>query len=218
MTRREKFGPEEFRAEANVSRETIDRLEAYVSHLARWQKRVNLVGPGELEDLWRRHIWDSAQIAALAPISALVWADLGPGAGFPGLVLAVMLADRPGFRMHLVESNARKAAFLRESVRITGAPATIHAVRAEALTPLGADVLTARALYPLPQLLDLFVRHRAPSGIALFPKGQGLEAELTAARRAWSFAAERLLSRTDPGSQILRIASAQRRANGHPSG
>jgi 16S rRNA (guanine527-N7)-methyltransferase len=218
MTRQGKFGPNEFRAETNVSRETIERLKAYVSLLTRWQERMNLVAPGELEDLWRRHMWDSAQLAELAPVSADVWADLGSGAGFPGLVLAVMLADRPGFRMHLVESNARKAAFLRESARITGAPATIHAVRAESLTPLGADVLTARALYPLPQLLDFFVRHRAPSGIALFPKGQGLGAELTAARRAWSFTVERLPSRTDEGGQILRITSAQRRADGHPSG
>jgi 16S rRNA (guanine527-N7)-methyltransferase len=218
MKRWGKFGPEEFRAEANVSRETIERLETYVSLLFRWQARMNLVGPGELDDLWRRHIWDSAQLATLASVSASVWADLGSGAGFPGLVLAVMLADRPGFRMHLVESNTRKAAFLRESVRITGAPVTIHAARAETLSPLEAEIITARALYPLPQLLDFFVRHRAPSGIALFPKGEGVEAELTAARLAWSLDAEVLPSRSDPGGHILRIRSAQRRADGHPPG
>jgi len=212
------FGPEEFRAATNVSRETVERLTAFVAILAKWQAKTNLVGPGELSDLWRRHILDSAQLVELAPGTAKVWADLGSGAGFPGLVLAVLLRERPQFHMHLVESNARKAAFLRESVRITGAPATIHDARIESLAPLQAEIVTARALARLPELLDFFDRHRAPAGIGLFFKGKDLSDELTAAARSWSLKAESLPSRTGSGGQILRITSAERRANGLPPG
>lgn len=212
------FGPEEFRAATNVSRETLERLAAHVELLGQWQAKTNLVGPGELEDVWQRHVWDSAQLAELAPMEAKRWADLGSGAGFPGVVLAVMLRDRPGFHMYLVESNARKAAFLRESVRITGAPATVHDARVEELTPLSAEIVTARALAPLPELLDFFERHRAPEGVGLFLKGKGQTDELTSAARAWSLEAEALPSRTNPGGQILRITSAKRRTDEHTAG
>lgn len=204
------FGPEEFRLATNVSRETLDRLSAYAGLLANWQAKTNLLGPSELQHLWRRHMHDSAQLIALAPTGAQVWADLGSGAGFPGLVVAVMLREQPGFHMHLVESNARKAAFLRESVRITGAPATIHHARAEDLAPLNADVITARALAPLSELLDFFERHGRAEACALFLKGKGVENELTAAGDAWSLDAELLPSVTGSGGRIVRIRSARR--------
>lgn len=210
------FGPEEFRARTNVSRETLDRLKTYAALLAEWQARMNLLAAGEAEDLWWRHMFDSAQLVPLAPESAARWADLGSGAGFPGLVLALMLADRPGMHMSLVESNARKAAFLRESVRITGAPASVLNARAEELAPLNADAVTARALSPLPELLEFLERHCSPEGIGLFLKGKDVARELTAARKAWTFAVDLLPSQTDLGGTILRIASAARLSDGLP--
>lgn len=214
------FGPEEFGARTNVSRETLDRLKDFAGLLAEWQGRMNLLGPGEMGDLWWRHMADSAQLAPLAPGQALHWADLGSGAGFPGLVLALLLGDRPGFQMSLVESNSRKAAFLRESVRITGAPATVLNARAEELPPLGAAVITARALSPLPQLLELLERHCAPGGVGLFLKGKDAGRELTEARKAWRFAVDMLPSQTDPGGTILRISSPAPRdpRDGLPTG
>jgi 16S rRNA (guanine527-N7)-methyltransferase len=212
------FGPKELRAAANVSRETIERLERHVELIREWQKRVNLISERDLADIWRRHVWDSAQLAGLVPERAKRIADLGSGAGFPGLVLAILLIGRADVTVHLVESNARKAAFLREAVRITGARAVIHDARGEDLAPLGADLVLARALAPLPELLDLFDRHRSPGGIALFPKGKRLAVELTAGARSWSFEFEALPSQTDPGGQILRIHSAQRRDNDHSAG
>lgn len=213
------FGPEEFQARTNVSRETLDRLKAYAALLAEWQARMNLLAAGEAEELWRRHMLDSAQLVPIAPEDATQWADLGSGAGFPGLVVAVILADRPGMHMSLIESNARKAAFLRESVRITGAPASVLNARAEALAPLNAEIVTARALSPLPELLELLERHGAPGGIGLFLKGKDVAHELTEARKAWTFAVDMLPSQTDPGGTILRISSAHRDpSHGLPSG
>ncbi|MFO1186873.1 MAG: 16S rRNA (guanine(527)-N(7))-methyltransferase RsmG [Alphaproteobacteria bacterium] len=213
------FGPAEFQARTNVSRETLDRLKAFAALLAEWQARMNLLASGEVGELWWRHMFDSAQLVPVAPENAARWADLGSGAGFPGLVVAVMLSGRPGMHMSLVESNARKAAFLRESVRITGAPASVLNARAEELAPLQAEIVTARALSPLPELLEIFERHCAPGGIGLFLKGKDAARELTQARKAWTFAVDLLPSQTDPGGTILRLSSARRTAgNGHPSG
>jgi len=208
------FGPAEFQARTNVSRETLDRLKAYAALLAEWQARMNLLAAGELDDIWWRHMFDSAQLVPIAPENAARWADLGSGAGFPGLVLAVMLGERPGMHMSLVESNARKAAFLRESVRITGAPASVLCARAEELAPLRAEIVTARALSPLPELLEILERHCAPRGVGLFLKGKGAARELTQARKAWTFAVDTLPSQTDPGGTILRIFSATRSSDG----
>ncbi len=140
-----------------VSRETEDRLTAYVDLLRRWQRIKNLVGASTLDTVWTRHIADSAQLVALAP-DARAWVDLGSGAGFPGLVVAVLLRGRPDARVELIESNERKCAFLREAVRVTGAPARVHAGRIEAALPSvqqPVDIVTARALAPLPDLLAL---------------------------------------------------------------
>ncbi len=165
-----------------VSRETTARLETLLASLARWQRRINLVGAASLADPWRRHILDSAQLFRHLPGSEIRLLDLGSGAGFPGLVLAIM-----GVReVHLVESDRRKAVFLREAARETGcAGVHVHAARIEETTPFPVDAVTARALAPLPRLLTLAEPFLGPATVALFPKGRNLEAELTAARRHW---------------------------------
>ncbi len=139
-----------------VSRETEERFAVYAELLRRWQRIKNLVAPSTLGDVWTRHLADSAQIAAIAP-EALRWADMGSGAGFPGLVVAILLVGRVGADVHLIEANARKCAFLREAARACGAPATVHNGRIEDVLPSlkYVDVVTARALAPLPRLLEM---------------------------------------------------------------
>lgn len=181
-------------------------LEAYAALLARWNERINLVSPRDLPRLWERHIDDAAQLLPLIPPGTRRIADLGSGAGLPGLVLAVL----SGLDTHLVERDQRKAAFLREAARVTGAPATVHAADAATLPPLGADLVTARALAPLPVLLPLALRHLAPGRACLFPKGATASAELTAAAEAWTMHVERFPSRTDPAATILRLTEVAR--------
>ena len=171
-----------------VSRETEARLDRYVDLLQQWQAKTNLVAPSTLPNLWTRHIADSLQLLTFAP-SAKVWIDLGSGGGFPGVVLACALAATPGARVHLVERNSKKAAFLREALRVTGAPGVVHAEGIEDTVdriegPI--DCVTARALAPLHQLVGFaepFVRDGAK---ALFLKGQDVEAELTDATKYWN--------------------------------
>jgi 16S rRNA (guanine527-N7)-methyltransferase len=195
-----------------VSRETLERLEIYARLLAKWTRAINLVSPESLPDLWRRHILDSAQLLPLLPPAPVGrprrLADLGSGAGFPGLVLAILGAGE----IHLVESDRRKGQFLREVSRETGAAVTLHPERIEELSPLCADCVTARALAPLDRLLDYAARHLAPGGSALFLKGRGVAEELTQAARRWSMAVERFPSRTDPAGSILRIAGLAARS------
>ena len=157
-----------------VSRETEDRLAAYVALLRRWQRIKNLVGPSTLDRVWTRHIADSAQLAALLP-EARRWLDMGSGAGFPGLVIAILLRGAPGAAVHLVESNARKCAFLREAARETGAAAIIHNTRIENVTPEleHVDVVTARALAPLPDLLEMGKIPLSRGATGLFLKSAG---------------------------------------------
>ena len=194
------------RAEAGallgVSRETLDRLQTYLDLLARWQQRINLVGPSTLEDPWRRHIVDCGQLWRLWPENARSFVDLGSGAGLPGLVLAIMGAPE----VHLVESDQRKAAFLREAARACGVAATIHAGRAETVPPLAADVVTARALAPLPELLRLADRHVHAGTTCLFLKGRTVASELTRAREVWTMRAASVGSLSDPEGQILLIS------------
>jgi 16S rRNA (guanine527-N7)-methyltransferase len=182
------------------------RLTAYAELIARWSLRINLVAPGDLTRLWDRHIADAAQLVPLVPPGTRSVADLGSGAGLPGLVLAILT----GLPAHLVERDRRKAAFLREAARATSAPATIHAADAATLAPLNADLVTARALAPLPDLLPLVARHLAPGGAALLPKGATADAELTAAAPLWTMRVERFPSRTDPAATILRLTEVAR--------
>ena len=190
-----------------VSRETEARLDRYAALLGRWQRAKNLVAPSTLDTLWTRHFADSAQIVPLAP-KARRWVDLGSGAGFPGLVVAMMLAGVPGVRVDLVEANARKCAFLRAVIRETGAPAHVHAVRIEAfldgLTD-PVDVITARALAPLSELVAMTapqIRRGAPG---IFHKGADLDTELAAAATCWDLSFDRVQSRTDASGALLIV-------------
>ncbi len=194
----------------DVSRETREKLELLERELRRWQNVKNLVGPATLDHIWDRHIIDSLQLLDLAP-NAKTWVDLGSGAGFPGLVLAIAGQER-GLKVHLVESNSRKCAFLREIARLTGAQATVHAARLETVIPnfVGkADVVSARALASLTQLLEWTEPMLKAGTIGLFPKGRDAESELTEARKRWTFEADILPSRTDSEARILRITSIE---------
>jgi 16S rRNA (guanine527-N7)-methyltransferase len=197
-------------SDLNVSRETFEKLELLERELRRWQAIKNLVGPATLDRIWDRHIVDSLQLLDLAP-DARTWLDLGSGAGFPGLVLAIAGAER-GLHVHLVESNSRKCAFLRHIARLTGAPAKVHEARLETLVPdfVGkADVVSARALASLAMLLDWTEPLLKAGTIGLFPKGRDAEIELTEARKKWTFEAEILPSLTDSEARILRITSIE---------
>ncbi len=201
------LGAEGFARRVPVSRETLARLEILLALLERWQRRINLVGAGGLADPWRRHLLDSAQLFRLLPGAAPRLLDLGSGAGFPGLVLAIM-----GVReVHLVESDRRKAAFLREAARETGCEGVrVHPRRIETLDPFPVTVVTARALAPLPRLLDLAAPFLGPGTVGLFPKGRNLEAELTAARRHWRMTAEIEPSLSSPEGRILVLREVAR--------
>jgi 16S rRNA (guanine527-N7)-methyltransferase len=190
-----------------VSRETLARLDQFVALLLEWQARVNLVAASTIPQLWTRHIADSLQLIELAP-NAKIWVDFGSGGGFPGIPIACMLADRPGAMVHLIESNSKKAAFLREAVRRLRLPAKVHAIRAENYGESGggaADVVTARALAPLKVLCDQAFPLIAQGALGLFPKGQDVEAELTAAAKCWTIEAKKMPSKTSPEGCILVI-------------
>ena len=191
---------------ADVSRETLDRLAKYVELLASWNRRINLVGRDTIGDVWRRHILDAAQLFPLIPREARRLVDLGSGAGLPGLVLAIMGVPE----VHLIESDGRKAAFLREAVRVTEAPVTIHARRIDRVQPFIADIVSARALAPLAELLEISERFRGKRTICLFPKGRMVEEELTEATKAWHMRIDRQPSLTDPSGCILRLEAIAR--------
>lgn len=196
---------------ADVSRETRDRLETYAELLKKWNPRINLVSASTLPDLWARHFRDSAQILSLAPRDARIWADLGAGGGFPGLVIAIIGHEtRPGLEVTCVESDQRKATFLRTVLRETGVSARVVVDRIEKAPPICADVVSARALAPLGRLLDYAARHLSPDGIALFPKGAGFQKEVTDALERWSFQLDTYPSATDPDATVLKIGELRR--------
>jgi 16S rRNA (guanine527-N7)-methyltransferase len=173
--------PEDFGTMTGASQETLERLVAYARLLEKWQGAVNLVGKATLDDLWRRHMLDSAQLFHLVPRACTRLVDLGTGAGFPGLVLAIMGVKG----VELVESDQKKVLFLREVARETGTEVAIHARRIEDMAPEPADVVTARALAPLERLIPLASRFMGPETLCLFPKGEDVERELDAASRRW---------------------------------
>jgi 16S rRNA (guanine527-N7)-methyltransferase len=188
-----------------VSRETAERLEVLAALVRKWNPAINLVAGGSLSALWDRHIADSLQLVPLAGRPRL-WCDLGSGGGFPGLVVAAVLAETtPEARVYLVESDGRKAAFLRTAAQAMALQVTVHAQRAEVLAPLRADVVSARALAPLSVLLPLVRRHLAPGGLALLPKGGRHADEVAAARRLFTFALTAHPSATSPDGSILAI-------------
>jgi 16S rRNA (guanine527-N7)-methyltransferase len=197
-----------------VSRETLERLDRFVEVLLSWQTRMNLIAPSTIPQIWTRHIADSLQLLGLAP-DARTWIDLGSGGGFPGMVIACALADQPGAVVHLVESSTKKASFLQEAQRITGAPAVVHAERIESFAKRfagKADVVTARALAPLDRLLVQAFPLLAKSGAhGLFPKGQQAELELRDAGKSWMMDAVLIPSRTDPKGRIVVVRELQPR-------
>lgn len=192
-----------------VSHETVARLDVFVDLLRDWQRVKNLIGASTLTTVWTRHIADSAQVLAAAP-AARHWVDLGAGAGFPGLVVAILLADIDDAMVHLVESNGRKCAFLRTAIRATAASALVSCRRAEDFIETFSgpcDVVTARALAPLGRLLPLAAPLIARGAVGIFHKGQDVEAELTEASRYWSIDADPVPSRTDPDGRLLIVRS-----------
>jgi 16S rRNA (guanine527-N7)-methyltransferase len=192
-----------------VSDDARARLDKFAALLTDWQRRINLIAPSTLPHIWTRHIADSLQLLPLAP-DAKIWIDLGSGGGFPGVPLACALAQTPGAHVHLVESNGKKASFLREAVRITGVPATVHPERIENFGDSfggNSDVVTARALAPLKLLCDQAFPLLAKGAIGLFLKGQDVEAELTEAAKYWTVKAELKPSVTSRDGVIVRISS-----------
>ena len=190
-----------------VSASTALRLETYAALIREWSPTINLVAKADLPELLHRHIDDCLQLLSLLPAVACVHVDVGSGAGLPGLVLAVA-GNR---HVHLVESDRRKAAFLRHAARVCGANVTVHPVRIEEADTPPADVITARAVAPLPQLLDWTVPHLAPGGRCVFSKGRTAEHELTQATGRWHMQTRRWVSQTDPEATILELSELTRR-------
>ena len=198
----EPFGPSEFAAAANVSRETLARLKTYAGMLGDWNARHNLVSEKSLSDVWRRHLWDSAQLAPMIPQSAKTLADLGSGAGFPGLVLAALLPD---LCVELFEATAKKAKFLDAVAKRLGLTVRVHNERIEDANQRVFDVITARACAPLPKLLSYAQHFAGPDTVLLFLKGQNVGAELTEAHKSWRMKVRRHKSLSDPSGVILEI-------------
>jgi 16S rRNA (guanine527-N7)-methyltransferase len=211
--------PADFARAFGVSRETLERLQTYEALLKQWQKTINLVASSTLSDIWHRHFADSAQLLALAAPGAERWLDLGSGAGFPGLVLAILLAERGQGRVTLIESDTRKAAFLAEVARRVGVAVDIRGTRIEksaTQAKLGpVDVVTARALAPLPRLLELSAPYFSGSTMGLFLKGREAEAEVEAAHMLWDFERELHQSLTDVSGRIVVIRALNAKTEGH---
>jgi len=197
----------------DVSRETLARLDCYAELIVKWQPAVNLVASSTIASLWSRHILDCAQIARIGGEHRR-WLDLGSGAGLPGLVIAILLAGRPGVGVDLIESDQRKAVFLREAARLTGAPACVHAVRIEKAVShfIGkVTAVTARALAPLPRLLGLAEPLLTHGAEGFFPKGQALELELAQASARFAFEARIVSSEAEAKGRVVVIRGLQRR-------
>lgn len=197
------FGPAEFAAVTHVSRETLVHLQAYDDLLRDWNSRNNLVSARSLEDAWRRHFWDSAQLAAYVPQDAKTLVDLGSGAGFPGLVLAELLRGRVA--VTLFEATTKKAAFLKAAAGKMSLDVTIRNARMEEAAPQAFDVITARACAPLAKLLSYAQQFIGPNSVCLFLKGQNVGAELTETHKSWRMKARQIPSLTDPSGVILEL-------------
>jgi len=196
---------EAFARVADVSRETLALLTLYADRLSEWNSLHNLVSRTSIEDMWRRHFLDSVQLMRFVPDEAASLVDLGSGAGFPGLVLATLLRDRRGFRTVLYESTGKKCRFLQETADALRVAVEIRQARIEDADAEGFDLVTARALAPLPELLVYAQRFFRPGTIALFPKGQNIGAELTQAHKSWKIEAIQHPSISDPSGVILEV-------------
>lgn len=195
----------------NVSRETLEALHSFEALVRRWTPAINLVSKTTLDDLWTRHIVDSAQVFTFCPSSATSWVDLGSGGGFPGIVIAVLARElQPGLRVALVEADLRKATFLRQAVQTLGLEVRVLSERIESLPPLATDVLSARALASLPDLLGYAKKHLASGGVAIFPKGARSAIEIAEARKSWVFDVDTHPSLSDANAAILVIRNIHR--------
>lgn len=204
-------GPKDFAEAFRVSRETLAKLETYAAILLRWQKTINLVAPATLPNLWHRHFADSAQLFAHAPAGAAHWLDVGSGAGFPGLVLAILASEAGSSRHTLIESDSRKAAFLAEVARNTGVAVEIIAARIESRETIAkvkkVSCVTARALAPMPRLLPWVAPFFGAETTGLFLKGREVTAELEEAAKTWHFAYELIPSITENDSRIVKLSA-----------
>jgi len=195
----------------NVSRETIDDLEVLVHLLKKWNRTINLVGKATIDDVWLRHILDSAQVWQFKPKALKTWVDLGSGGGFPGLVLAILAkSDAPDVVFHLIESDARKCAFLRNVSRETSLNTVIHTARIEDVDKIAADVVSARALASVDALLGLSLSFLSKNAYCLFLKGQGCATEVGKAHESWYFQSEMIESLSDRSGTILKLWNIQR--------
>lgn len=193
-----------------VSRETMDKLRTFEALALKWTKKINLVSSGDAAHLWERHIMDSVQIYPLAPETG-DWLDIGSGGGFPGLIAAIIGHEMaPQRKFTLVDSDQRKCAFLRTASRELDLDVKVLAARVDEIPPLGAEVLSARAMDDLSSLLHHAERHLGPHGTALFPKGESWQQENEAAMKFWSYSLEVIPSETNPDATILKIKELTR--------
>lgn len=198
------FGPDDL---SNVSRETRERLELIVAELDAWRMKINLIGPAEFDQVWRRHVWDSWQLFDHIPMDGHT-VDLGSGSGFPALVLAAGFSSDAA-SITMIESVGKKCAFLRSAVQVANLRATVIQGRVEAVNPVQALCVTARAFAPLPKLLDYAAPWLENGAYGVFPKGRRWQEELTSAMESWSFAYEAIPSKTGDGA-ILKISEVSR--------
>jgi 16S rRNA (guanine527-N7)-methyltransferase len=205
------FHVKQFQEQIEVAAETMDRLKCYADLLEKWQKKINLVGSKTVTDLWQRHMYDSAQLFLLLPKPDCRIMDFGSGAGFPGLVLAIMGCSQ----VTLVESDGRKCAFLAEAMRVTGTGSAAHLDhrRIEDVPPTSIDVVTSRAMAPLGKLLDLAEPFLSEDSICLFLKGKRVDEELTPAAKNWMMRVSKIQSQTDPSGVILKLENVVRRTS-----
>lgn len=194
-----------------LSPHAVEKLRAFQALVEKWTPKINLIARSTVPEIWQRHILDSARLCLLPLPAARKWVDLGSGGGFPGLVVAIILADRGATtQMVLVESDARKSTFLREAARQLGLAVTVHTERAEHLAPQGADIVSARALSALDALCGLAHRHLAPGGLCLFPKGERFEDEIAAARKSWRFDLEAIENPDHKGAALIVLRNLDR--------
>ncbi|UWQ07795.1 16S rRNA (guanine(527)-N(7))-methyltransferase RsmG [Aliiroseovarius crassostreae] len=200
-----------FSRKFDVSRETLERLEIYASLLKKWNPAINLVAPSTINDLWERHFLDSAQVFSALPQDAKKWCDVGTGGGFPGLIVAMLAQEKaPELQVTCIESDLRKATFLRTVLRETGVEANVLSERIEQAEPQAADVFSARALASLDKLLEFSERHLSPNGICVFQKGARYQEEVEEALENWSFQLDKIPSVTNSDAVILKIGAIKR--------
>ena len=206
------LSPRGFKEITDISADTLELYDRWYHLLNRWNSKINLVSASTLEDFWRRHALDSHQIHACLPAGTKTVIDLGAGAGFPGLALAILMRDTPGAKITMVESNGKKCNFLRTVIRELSLPAETQQMRAEQLPPQPYDVVTARAFAPLPRLLSYAQPFWHDGTLGVFPKGESWETELKHAEADWKFTCETRPSQTDERARILMVSNLRPQA------